>query len=99
MVMKICIKCGKIIPASMGSRCEEHPKRWRSGSTTQWRKTRERILARDGYRCTTQVRPGERCEGTTLLQVHHIYGEESDVLIVPDDELRTVCRKHNPRGG
>jgi hypothetical protein len=45
------------------------------------------------------VRPGERCEGTKLLEVHHVYGEESDVLLVPDDELRTVCRKHNARGG
>lgn len=24
--------------------------------------------------------------------------EHSDVLLVPDGELRTVCRKHNPRG-
>ena len=42
---------------------------------------------------------GERCEGTNLLEIHHIYGEQSDVLLVPDEELRTVCRKHNPRGG
>jgi hypothetical protein len=99
MVMKTCIKCGKIIPASMGSRCADHPNRWSSGSTREWRKTRERILARDGYRCTTHVRPGERCEGTRLLEIHHIYGEESDVLLAPDEQLRTVCRKHNPRGG
>jgi hypothetical protein len=33
------------------------------------------------------------------LEVHHIYGEESDVLLVPDEELRAVCRKHNPRSG
>lgn len=57
------------------------------------------ILAGDGFRCTTQVRPGERCPETKLLEVHHIYGEDSDVLLVPDGELRTVCRKHNPRGG
>jgi 5-methylcytosine-specific restriction endonuclease McrA len=98
MVMRTCIKCGRIIPASMGSRCELHPKRWRSGSTREWRTTRERILARDGYRCTVQVRPGERCEGTKLLEIHHRDGG-GDVLLVPDEELRTVCRKHNPRGG
>jgi 5-methylcytosine-specific restriction endonuclease McrA len=98
-MLKLCIKCGKIIPASMGSRCADHPKRWRSGSTREWRKTRARILERDGYRCTVHVRPGQRCEGTTLLEVHHVYGEESDVLLVPDSELRTVCRRHNPRGG
>ena len=89
---------GKIIPASMGSRCELHPLRWRTkGSTREWRKTRERILVRDGYRCTVHVRPGERCEGTGLLEVHHIYGR--DALVLVDNQLRTVCRKHNPRGG
>ena len=56
------------------------------------------ILARDGYRCTVHVRPGQRCESTKLLEVHHIYGG-GDVLLVPDEELRTVCRKHNPTGG
>jgi hypothetical protein len=94
---KTCIKCGKVIPASMGSGCEDHPNRWHSGSTREWRKTRERILARDGYRCIAQVRPGVRCEGTKLLEIHHIYG--GDALVVADDQLRTVCRKHNPRGG
>jgi hypothetical protein len=47
-MMKTCIKCGRMIPASMGSRCEDHPNRWRSGSTREWRKKRARILARDG---------------------------------------------------
>jgi hypothetical protein len=98
-MLRACAKCGKAIPASMGSRCELHPKRWRSGSTREWRKTRARILARDGYRCTTDIRLGERCPETRLLEVHHIYGEDSDLLLVPDGELRTVCRKHNPRGG
>jgi hypothetical protein len=68
-MFKTCIKCRKVIPASMDSRCEDHPERWRSGSTTQWRKTRKRILARDGYRWTTHNGPGERCEGTKLLEV------------------------------
>jgi 5-methylcytosine-specific restriction endonuclease McrA len=67
------------------------------GLDAEWRKTRERILARDGYRCTVQVRPGQRCEGTKLLEIHHVDGD-SDVLLVPDSELRTVCRRHNPRG-
>jgi hypothetical protein len=71
---KTCIKCGKIIPASMGSRCEEHPNRWRSGSTREWRKARERIRARDGNRCTVRVRPGVRCPETSLLEVHHMDG-------------------------
>jgi hypothetical protein len=82
MVMRICIKCGRIFEGE-GSRCADHPNRWRSGSTREWRQTRERILARDGYRCTVHVRPGERCEGTKLLEVHHIYG--GDALVVADD--------------
>jgi 5-methylcytosine-specific restriction endonuclease McrA len=94
--MRICIKCGALFEGQ-GSRCKDHPNRWRSGSTREWRKTRERILARDGYRCTVQVRPGQRCEGTKLLEIHHVDGD-SDVLLVPDSELRTVCRRHNPRG-
>jgi 5-methylcytosine-specific restriction endonuclease McrA len=95
--MRTCIKCGRLIPS--GSRCELHPHRWRTkGSTREWRKTRERILARDGYRCTVQVRPGERCPETRLLEVHHL-DVDGDVLLSPDHELATVCRKHNPRGG
>jgi 5-methylcytosine-specific restriction endonuclease McrA len=96
-MMKTCIRCGRIIPASMGSRCELHPTRWRSGSTREWRKTRERILARDGYRCTAHVRPGQRCEATTLLEVHHL-DTDGNVLLSPDEELITLCRKHHPRG-
>ena len=95
---KTCIKCGRLIPASMGSRREDHPNRWRSGSTRQWRKKSERILARDGYHCTVHVLAGERCPETRLLEVHHIDGG-GDVLLVPDSELVTVCRKHDPRGG
>jgi hypothetical protein len=33
-----------------------------------------------------------------LLEVHHMDGG-GDVLLVPDSELRTVCRRHGPRGG
>lgn len=48
--------------------------------------------ARDGYRGTVQVRPSERCEGTKLFEIHHVDGG-GDVLLVPDEELATVCRK------
>ena len=88
--------CGRLIPAAQ-RRCDLHPLRWRTkGSTREWRKTRVRILERDGYRCTHWER-GERCDATTLLEIHHLTG--GNVLLVPDDELATVCRKHNPRGG
>lgn len=81
----------------MASRCEDH-----TAGAQAPRGNGERrgsaSLPGDGYRCTVQVRPGERCEGTKLLEIHHRDGG-GDVLLVPDDELRTVCRKHNPRGG
>jgi hypothetical protein len=32
--------------------------------------------------------------GRGCSRVHHIYG--GDALVVADDQLRTVCRKHNP---
>jgi hypothetical protein len=94
-VMRTCTQCGRTIPS--GSRCALHPARWRSGGTRAWREQRERILERDGYRCTKTLAYGERCPATTLLEVHHLYS--GSVVNVPDDELVTVCRKHNPRGG
>jgi 5-methylcytosine-specific restriction endonuclease McrA len=67
--------------------------RWRTkGSTRNWRRRRLGILERDGYRCTHREQ-GERCTATTLLEVHHLRGD--DVLLVPDEELTTLCRKHH----
>jgi hypothetical protein len=94
MIMRTCIKCGRLI--SRGSRCELHPSRWRSGSTRAWRTQRLRILERDRHQCT-HAEHGQRCPATTLLEVHHLTG--GDVINVPDHQLTTVCRRHNPRGG
>lgn len=98
-MFKTCIKCGKIIPANMGSRCADHPNRWRSGSTREWRKDegthpRPRRIPLHRSRSAWQ-----RCERTKLLEVHLLDDGNADVLLVPDSELATVCRKHNPRGG
>jgi 5-methylcytosine-specific restriction endonuclease McrA len=60
-----------------------HIGRWAGGSTRAWRKTRAVVLQRDNYTCTT---PGCNEPAT---EVHHI----------DDTHLRSVCRKHNPRGG
>jgi hypothetical protein len=62
------------------SRCALHPKRWRSGSTRELRKTPERIVERDGHCCTrTELVYGERkrCPATHLLEVHHLYSGPS----------------------
>jgi 5-methylcytosine-specific restriction endonuclease McrA len=84
-----------LIPS--GSRCALHPYRWRGGSTRAWRRTRARILARDGHQCTYRLDDGTRCPAITLLEVHHLV--PGSTVNVPDNQLVTVCRKHNPRGG
>jgi hypothetical protein len=49
--------------------------------------------------CSRMPKLVHRVAGETrLLEIHHMDGT-SDVLLVPDSELRTVCRRHNPRGG
>lgn len=45
-MLKPCTDCGAL---SQRSRCPNHPAR--NGSTRQWRKTRARVLARDGQSC------------------------------------------------
>jgi hypothetical protein len=87
MIRRVCTICGRLTADQTTSRCDLHPKRWRSGSTRRWRQTRERILERDGHRCTA----------TDRLEVHHIF-ERGSNLIAPDDELVTRCFRHNPRG-
>jgi hypothetical protein len=53
---KTCPRCGRIQP------CPDHKDRGsRGGSTRAWRKTRERVLKRDAYRCRIQL---DGCTGT-----------------------------------
>ena len=83
-MLKPCLTCGTLTP---GSYCPDH--RPRNGSTRQWRKTRARVLERDGWRC--QV-----C-GELAQEVDHLIPVADggpDVL----SNLRAVCRAHNPRG-
>jgi 5-methylcytosine-specific restriction endonuclease McrA len=63
-------------------------RRWANGSTRQWRKVRAAVLARDEHRCTHTFRNGTRCT-ERATEVHH----------VTDTQLRSVCFKHNQRGG
>jgi hypothetical protein len=44
---------------------------WEGGSTRQWRKIRDRVLARDGHRCQLRL-PG--CTGRAE-HVHHVHGK------------------------
>jgi hypothetical protein len=79
------------------------PKRtWRGtagGSTRAWRLQRQRVLARDGYRCTWTDRIGERCKVTAprQLEIHHL--RPGLGLAAQDHDLTTRCPNHNPRSG
>lgn len=93
---RVCIEPGCPEFAQKGSRCPAHtksrpnPKR---GSTWQWRKTRDRILRRDGYRCTHTDDDG-RCRERDRLHVDHIIPVSMGGT---DDEvnLRVLCEWHN----
>ena len=78
------------------------PRAWRGttgGSTRAWRQQRERVLRRDGYRCTHIDVHGQRCTVTApaRLEVHHVRAGHG--IEAPDHELAVRCTKHNPRGG
>jgi 5-methylcytosine-specific restriction endonuclease McrA len=90
-VLFACSNCGAL---SDKRRCPKHQGNERNGSTRAWRKTRERILERDGHRCTETLADGSRCPITTDLHVDHIdpkaAGGSDD-----DTNLRTLCSFHN----
>ncbi len=86
-----CTVCGSL---SDERKCPTHRHLNRNGSTREWRKTRERILERDGRRCTKALADGSRCPITTDLHVDHklpkAMGGSDD-----DENLTTLCRDHN----
>lgn len=61
---------------------------WTSGSTRTWRRTRARILLRDGGVC--QIR-GPRCTGRATC-VHHILGRG---VSEAEADLQAACRRCN----
>ncbi len=77
-----CLTCGTL---SDGSYCPDHR---RGGSTRQWRKLREQVLARDEYRC--------HC-GQLATEVDHIIPVRDGGTDVPSN-LRATCTACNPRG-
>ena len=46
---------------------------WTGYKTARWRRLREKILRRDGYRCRDAARYGKSVEATT---VHHVWPAE-----------------------
>ena len=104
MPQRPCLDCSRLIPLGT-SRCaqcqQQHDirrgrRRWHSGSTRAWRTQRERILARDGFRCTAILPTGLRCGVTHPLEIHHLQAGIDKV--VPDHQLTTVCPQHHPKG-
>jgi 5-methylcytosine-specific restriction endonuclease McrA len=63
-------------------------KAWAKGSTRAWRKTRLRILARDGWLC--QIK-GPTCT-TRATQVHHVLGKG---VSERDEHLLSACQPCN----
>lgn len=64
-------------------------KAWAGGSTTAWRKTRARILLRDGHACRLQI--PDVCT-VTADQVHHVLGKG---VSEADDDLVSACQPCN----
>ena len=54
--------------------CEEKTMSWSGYKSKRWRRLREKILRRDGYRCQEKARYGIAAEATT---VHHIWPAEA----------------------
>ena len=53
-------------------------------------------LARDGQQCVAILADGSRCPTTAPLEIHHL--KPGLGLAAGDDDLISVCRRHNPRG-
>lgn len=92
--MRRCLTCGT---RTTGSRCRACTRPKGRGSTRAWRKLRELVLARDGYRCTYRDANG-RCETTRPLHVDHIVPVAHGGTDDPTN-LRTLCREHNLHRG
>ncbi len=57
--LRPCLTCGALTTAA--SYCPRHGKR-RDGSTRQWRRLRELVLARDQYTCQGCGQPAEHVD-------------------------------------
>lgn len=93
-MMKPCRDCGRLVMVNIGDdrrcpACARKNRRHRKeqgltgqrGSTTQWRKLREQVFARDGRVCVN-------CKATTDLQVDHRDGNAANNTL---RNLRVLC--------
>lgn len=63
----------------------------RSQLPPDWATIRNRILDRDGHRCTATRRDGQRCTERTRLEVDHIDNPHDH----DEANLRTLCHWHH----
>ena len=92
---RVCLEPGCPELVEKGSRCKEHTThRPGRGSTYKWRKVRDRILRRDGYRCTYIDGDGNRCQARDRLHVDHVIPVSAGGTDTPTN-LRVLCEWHN----
>lgn len=68
--------------------------RTRLYDSPEWRAVRDRVLARDGRRCTVGRLLGGPCHPT--LHVHHVVPVSEGGAPFDDDNAVTVCARHHP---
>lgn len=68
-------------------------KGWAGGSTTAWRKTRLRILTRDGYQCQLQL------PGVCTQQAEHVHHTVGKGVSEADADLVSACEACNLKLG
>lgn len=71
-------------------------------NSPQWRRKRELILRRDGYRCQECKRYGRITPAVTVHHIHHL--EDRPDLALVSSNLVSLCRqchnaKHPEKGG
>lgn len=65
-------------------------------SSPEWLTLRDRVLERDGHRCTVARLLGGRCRGA--LHVNHIIARsERHDLALDEDNCGTACAAHHPQ--
>jgi 5-methylcytosine-specific restriction endonuclease McrA len=101
MQRQACLRCGA---PSSGPHCPRHAAEVRAerkaagrtgkrGSTRAWRALRQRVLDRDGHRCTEILPSGHRCPNVEDLEVDHLIQKQDGGQDV-ETNLITRCSDH-----
>lgn len=104
MPLIMCLECGTLFrpvgqPGRKNSYCPAHAHLATGlfGAKGRNWNARSAALARDGWRCTRVLEDGRRCPERIGLEVHHLISRRAGG---PEKiaNLKTVCKKHHPRG-